>query len=481
MKYNILISTKSGNNYYYNKNSNYSLIHPVLKYIVELVDCGVNIDNWLNDLPEKLIIENKSFAKTDIVYYYKKYLFFSNNYLFEKNKPTYKLSHKVTPNQIELALGKCNSITFEVTEKCNLKCSYCTYSENFGWFKKRMNKNLSFQKAKNFLNYFFSLSNIIDKKKNLSISFYGGEPLLNIEVIRKIVSYVNLNKSDKTNVTYSLTTNGVLLKQDILQFLVDNNFEILISLDGDEQHNSYRISKSGKPVFNHIIKNIFSIQKKFPIFWKENIDFNTVLHSKNSREEVYTFFKNKFNKVPEISEFSAEGVISDMKKKIESEFKNFDDIENKTNKKSAEIEIIKENLGHYSHRFDSYLSFFNNYTHRLITGTCIPFSVKAFITVRGDILPCENVNHIYSFGTVSDDDIYIDYDKIAKQYNEYYDKLKNKCYKCNFADVCSVCILSLNKFICEEYSVDKEVFSQVIQSQIELLETYPKEYSKFLT
>ena len=79
----------------------------------------------------------------------------------------------------------------------------------------------------------------------INIGFYGGEPLLEIDLIKKVV-YLIKNKYIRKNITFtfSLTTNGVLLNSVNIDFLVENEFELLVSLDGNLNHNSYRTLKS---------------------------------------------------------------------------------------------------------------------------------------------------------------------------------------------------------------------------------------------
>ncbi len=79
-----------------------------------------------------------------------------------------------------------------------------------------------------------------------------------------------------------MTTNATLIHKHI-DFLVDNKFNIMISLDGNEGNDSYRIiKKNNKNSFSKVIKNIDFIKDKYPDYFKNNISFNAVLHNQNS-------------------------------------------------------------------------------------------------------------------------------------------------------------------------------------------------------
>ena len=72
----------------------------------------------------------------------------------------------------------------------------------------------------------------INLNPELTLSFYGGEPLRNFSFISEIVTYAKAIKPEKLKLRFSMTTNGLLLKK-YMGFLAENEFELSISLDGD--------------------------------------------------------------------------------------------------------------------------------------------------------------------------------------------------------------------------------------------------------
>jgi uncharacterized protein len=103
----------------------------------------------------------------------------------------------------------------------------------------------------------------MSSNRNVYIGFYGGEPLLNMPFIKKVVDYVNHLECPHRSFTFSMTTNAIFLDR-YMDYLVEHDFNLLISLDGNERNTSYRVNKSNQPVFNQICKNVDLLQEKYP-------------------------------------------------------------------------------------------------------------------------------------------------------------------------------------------------------------------------
>ena len=144
------------------------------------------------------------------------------------------------------------SFTFFVTEDCNFSCSYCYQKK-----RKKYIKAATIEKA---VDYFFPLLT-----EDCYINFYGGEPLLAFDKIRHAVDYIQeKNRGKKKRIQYSITTNGSLIDDNILEFLNQYSFLLLLSFDGIVQDKSRQ-----KGSFKEIIRVI----KK--IFDKPDIDLET--------------------------------------------------------------------------------------------------------------------------------------------------------------------------------------------------------------
>lgn len=147
----------------------------------------------------------------------------------------------------------------------------------------------------------------------LSISFFGGEPLLNISFIKSIIEESNrLNKDKKLDIHFNMTTNATLIHKHI-DFLAENNIQLLISLDGNELAQSYRVTKDNTSSFQQVIANIDMIKAKYPNYFNDKINFNSVLHDKNSVQEIYEFIYTRYHKIPIISPLNT-GYVNPSKK-----------------------------------------------------------------------------------------------------------------------------------------------------------------------
>jgi len=317
-------------------------------------------------------------------------------------------------NSIKTQLANLKQIVFEVTDSCNLKCKYCGYGEFYNNYDKRENKKLSVNKAIKLIDYLVSFwkSDLnTSSNRNVYISFYGGEPLLNIPFIKKIVHYVEKIKLSTRHFTFSLTTNALLLDKCI-EFLVEKDFNLLISLDGDSNNNDYRLDKSGRSSFKRVIQNVNLLQKKYPNYFIKNVNFNAVLHNKNSVTDIHNFFI-KYNKKPIIGELNSMGIrpakintfMQSYRNQHESLYQseNYEEIEKERFPQTPNyIEALRFIHIYSGFVYDDYNELlYGKYKNTWLTGTCSPFYKKMFLTVNGKILPCERIGHNFVLGNVS--------------------------------------------------------------------------------
>lgn len=293
------------------------------------------------------------------------------------------------------------------------------------------------------IDYYFSHSK---NSKRHHISFYGGEPLLEMDLIKKIVSYIQ-EKYPYINVTYPITTNATLLIEENIDYLVKNNFSITISLDGPEKyHNQHRLYSSGKGSFETVVLNLMNFKKKYPQAY-EGVAFNSVLVPENDYSEYVNFFCNspitKNNifslvrlspnytdvaaKYPDeyfiSSAYSRLGGMLDSIHAIQLEHKDPFTIKwiGSVTEKYREI----QNMGILSIK-----------THP--GGPCIPGKDKLFININGDFFPCERVSETSSLMKIGDIHSGIDVGKISNIINVAR-CTKDACMSCWCFSHCTQC------------------------------------------
>jgi uncharacterized protein len=157
--------------------------------------------------------------------YVKKYTYLNQHGFFDK--PQLAQFGMIDETMIRESIVQSQQIVFEVTDECNLNCTYCGYGELYEGYDARNHQKINTRYAINLLKYVFNLK---PKGINsrLAIGFYGGEPLLNKNFIKKIVETVTLlNYENEMEIDYSMTTNATMLHKHI-DFLVANKFGLLI-------------------------------------------------------------------------------------------------------------------------------------------------------------------------------------------------------------------------------------------------------------
>jgi uncharacterized protein len=150
-------------------------------------------------------------------------------------------------------------LILEITQKCNLRCTYCVYSESYPGVRGHNPKDMSLDTALKAIDLYFSLlkeGRSYNPYREPSIAFYGGEPLLNFELIKTCINYVTKNYKD-FNPYFVMTTNSTLLSEEIVAFLSEHNCEIVLSIDGPkEEHDRNRVFPGGKGSFDVIMENV---------------------------------------------------------------------------------------------------------------------------------------------------------------------------------------------------------------------------------
>ncbi len=149
------------------------------------------------------------------------------------------------------------ALCLHVAHTCNLNCEYCFASQGKYHGDRAL---MSLEVGKRSLDFLVENSG---KRTNLEVDFFGGEPLMNWEVVKEIVKYGReLEKIHNKNFRFTLTTNGVLLNDDVIDFANKEMHNVVLSLDGRrEVHDHLRKTVNGKgsydmivPKFQHFIE-----------------------------------------------------------------------------------------------------------------------------------------------------------------------------------------------------------------------------------
>lgn len=158
------------------------------------------------------------------------------------------------------------NMILEITNDCNMNCAYCHWGGNS--FINKKSQVMSYKTAKEAVDWLLEHSS---KSKQLSVSFFGGEPLLHFDLVRKVYNYSTEVFGDRC--IYEISTNGTLLSDKIIKWLADHkNISLNISLNGPpEIHDRLRPYRDGRTSHSDIIKNLASLQNAFADSFHERV------------------------------------------------------------------------------------------------------------------------------------------------------------------------------------------------------------------
>jgi uncharacterized protein len=345
-------------------------------------------------------------------------------------------------------------IILDLTTRCNLRCKYCTFSGHYLYQRTHGNSDMTIEKAKKAIDFFIEKSKNNQNEESPAVTFYGGEPLLRFDLIKYVIELIKTYGLFE-KYKYSLTTNGILLTDEVLDYFVKNNISILVSLDGSkDQHDRYRVFSNGRGTFDKIMRNLRKVKKYSEEYFERNISFNAVITPPYDFEKfIHFFFKNK--------------LLSPIKHKmtinfVDSYATNFFDEYNLVNErrnlskemnklldkyKNALINGTYEKLTIEKHLF---LRDFYNISARLKEmldkkfpplGSCVIGRRRLFVNTAGKFYMCEKVGENYEIGNINKGFDYIRIFNFYKKYDEFFED----CNYCWALRLCKKCFNNVNK------------------------------------
>ena len=316
------------------------------------------------------------------------------------------------------------ALCLHVAHTCNLNCDYCFASQGKFHGERAL---MSFEVGKRALDFLIENSGT---RTNLEVDFFGGEPLMNWEVVKQLVEYArSVEKQHGKNFRFTVTTNGVLLNDDIKQYINENMSNVVLSIDGTKETNDrmrYRVDGSGSydtivPKFQDLAEsrnqNNYYVRGTFTAY---NVDFaKDVIHladlgfKQTSVEPVVA---------PETEDYA---LTSEHIEKV-----------------CAEYDKLTEE---YVKRYDEGRGF--NFFHFMVDLDQGPCAIKRLsgcgagheylaVAPNGDIYPCHQFvgNKDFLMGNVNENKIDENIEKMFERSNVY---TKEKCKNCFAKFYCS--------------------------------------------
>ncbi len=227
--YNIVLDVNSG------------AVHVVDELTYDLLD---NVQPPFEDVcPEKVVTKLSRFYKKEDI-----------ESCYEEVKELYKQELLFTEDTYEelskvAITSPIKAMCLNIAHDCNLRCAYCFASTgDFGKGRKLM----SYETGKKALDFLIEQSK---GRVNLEVDFFGGEPLMNFNVVKKLVEYGrSREKETKKNFRFTITTNGLLLDDDKIDFINKEMNNVVLSIDGRKEVNDkLRVKVDGTGCYDRIV------------------------------------------------------------------------------------------------------------------------------------------------------------------------------------------------------------------------------------
>lgn len=371
-------------------------------------------------------------------------------------------------------------LMFGVTEQCNMRCRYCVYGGHYCNERTHNDKKINWETLQQGIQFFWDTS----KSARKVVNFYGGEPFLEFQNIKRIVDYIESIAQDD-EVQYYITTNGILLDSDIGDwFASHNNVNLFVSLAGTPHHHDMlRVRADGTPTYRTIHENLLQILKKHEKEYRERMNFIFNIFSEIQLKEVDDFMQEEplfrgLAHLPEVTFIDCvadDGYVMGLREKILADCNDsYDPLQDYISRlRKGDLNNIV--VSYYDARLLRIHRRVANCDRNIITGACRPFAHKLFVDTEGNIHFCENFTTHNLLGTVNSG---INWENTHKLLETYLAERAKTCGKCWQSKLCGLCYRDLlrqdgsvdRKFATEICEVDKDNTREILKEYCTVLE-----------
>jgi len=349
------------------------------------------------------------------------------------------------------------ALCLHIAHDCNLACRYCFAEEGEYHGRRAL---MSYETGKAALDFLIANSG---NRKNLEVDFFGGEPLMNFDVVKQLVVYGReQEKLHNKHFRFTLTTNGVLLNDDIMEFANQEMDNVVLSIDGrKEVHNYMRPFRNGSGSYDLIVPKFQKFaesrnQEKYYVrgtFTRNNLDFSKdVLHLADLGFE-------QISVEPVVAEETADYAIRE--EDLPSLFQEYD---------SLAAEMVKRNKDGKGFNFFHFMIDLEGgpCIYKRLSG-CGSGTEYLAVTPWGDLYPCHQFvgDEKFLMGNVTDG---IENTKLQDEFKCCNVYAKEKCRDCFARFYCSGgCAANAYNFqgdILETYDVGCELQKKRVECAI---------------
>jgi uncharacterized protein len=339
----------------------------------------------------------------------------------------------------------------ELSQQCNLRCRYCAYSGNYPEMRKHNPRLMSTDVAFKAIAYYLEHSHKIE---NPVISFYGGEPLLNKETMFKCVEYARAHAAARSTLRFSVDTNGTLVDDRLLDYFMENDFIVQISLDGPKHvHDRNRVFKNGRGSWERINTLLEKVFQRDPIFFEQNLFIACTMAPPYPIWDLDKYFRGeKEQRLNMMVNFVDEEGI-DLASIYPEEFAkgnvwqdmydyHIDYLTKMCTGKRDELSVVARAI--YDRPIVDILSKRKETFDGRVpcNGICVPGVRKMFVDVHGNYYPCERVGQDFIIGHA---DSGFDRESIDHLIEDYRVLCEKHCHRCWAARLCRLCFATVRR------------------------------------
>lgn len=322
-----------------------------------------------------------------------------------------------------------------ITEQCNLRCTYCCYSGEYEGNHSHNSRTLCEGDIQAIYDFIAKTA----KTKPIRISFYGGEPLVNYPLIQYAIQAGQQRWED--DVTFSVSTNGTLLTEERIDWLVNNGVELAISIDGTQPfHDAHRVDAKGNGSYTkvrnalaYLHNNTFNQYPKV-ILMMTLPSVSTLISIAQAwhKDEVLQHYAPTH--ISGLTPNFSQGVKKEDWETLKTQYIQLLD----TYEQHPEWSVLQT-------FFDEIVSYWKNrpvfeVSESTPLSTCMPVNTKLYIDANLQLAVCEKFNDRFRIGSIN---VGIDWQKANEMTKEYYRKRENRCTYCPAVRMCNMCLTSI--------------------------------------
>ena len=345
-----------------------------------------------------------------------------DEHLFRAIKPK-RLYNPAFYEHLEESLAtKAEQLILKLTDTCNFRCKYCIYNEDYAGNVDFSDKTMSWETAKKAVDYFYTHSSGAERS---AITFYGGEPLLQFPLLKRVVDYSRGLFKDR-ELSFSFTTNASLVTDEMADYLTGiPKMSLVCSLDGPQEiHNSYRRTVGKKGTFEAVMRGLEKLHKANLKNKQATISVNAVFappYSFEKLDKIEAFFLTHpyLSDTAQVSiSYPTEGTIQDSRslvapimfntKYLMRKYHYLNPLLNWQRLKIQDNETSLYKSISFSGLVQGLTRINNRYIFDVLEekygfhGCCIPGVRRLYVETDGSFYPCERIGISPCIGNVND-------------------------------------------------------------------------------